>query len=412
VTTPRIRYGRSPWLDRAPRQARPAHPRLTDDRTAPVAIVGGGLTGAAAAYTFAAAGVRAILLEAGRVGEGATAASAGLLLQHPGDSYLEIESAHGRRAARALWQSTRRAALDLAATIRRLGARVGYAPADAVLFGANAAAALSLKRELAARRAAGLEATWLTPRGLGALGLPGVNGAIKTTGNAVVDPYRVCQALTRAAVKRGALVCEQTAVTRVKIGRTGVDVETGRATVRCQTVVLATGEPTAEFSALRRHFVRRETYLVMTPPLPGRLKAGLSPSGVVLEDRHAPPHRLAWTPDDRIIWSGADQDRTPDRARDRVLVQRTGQLMYELSLLHPAISGIQPEYGWHAEYSATQDGLPFIGPHRNYPRHLFAFGHGTTLASALLAARILLRHHQGQPDKEDAYFGFARISGR
>ena len=55
-------------------------------------------------------------------------------------------------------------------------------------------------------------------------------------------------------------------------------------------------------------------------------------------------------------------------------MQRTGQLMYELLMMHPAISGLQPEYGWEMVYGETADGLMYIGPHRNYPRHLFALG--------------------------------------
>ena len=56
------------------------------------------------------------------------------------------------------------------------------------------------------------------------------------------------------------------------------------------------------------------------------------------------------------------------------------------------------------------DGLPYIGPHRNYPHHLFAWGLGTNVASAFLASRILLRHYTGHADKDDEPFGFARFA--
>ena len=83
------------------------------------------------------------------------------------------------------------------------------------------------------------------------------------------------------------------------------------------------------------------------------------------------------------------------RQRKAVLIQRTGQLMYELSLALPAISGTRPEYGWHAPWSRAHDDLPFIGTHRNYPHHLFALGLGTNLTAAFLASRILVRAVQG-----------------
>jgi glycine/D-amino acid oxidase-like deaminating enzyme len=93
-----------------------------------------------------------------------------------------------------------------------------------------------------------------------------------------------------------------------------------------------------------------------------------------------------------------------------MLGQRWGQLMYELSTLYPAISGAMPEWTWDFAHDGTVDGLPFVGLHRNFPRHLFALGHGRHGAGvAWLAARLLLRHFQGEPDKGDELFGFARI---
>jgi glycine/D-amino acid oxidase-like deaminating enzyme len=92
------------------------------------------------------------------------------------------------------------------------------------------------------------------------------------------------------------------------------------------------------------------------------------------------------------------------------LIQRTGQLMYELSLQLPAISGVQPERGWRTPYAVTADGLPFIGPHRNYPRHLFALGLGSNPAASFLASRILLRQYLGQAEKADEHFGFSRLA--
>jgi glycine/D-amino acid oxidase-like deaminating enzyme len=126
--------------------------------------------------------------------------------------------------------------------------------------------------------------------------------------------------------------------------------------------------------------------------------------------RHAgtPPYRLRWTSDGRLLVAGADQDETPAKQRSAVLIQRTGQLMYQLLTMYQAISGLRPEYGWEMSYGETADGLMYIGPHRNYPRHLFALGSADSLTGAFLSARILLRALQGQPEKADQAFGWAR----
>jgi glycine/D-amino acid oxidase-like deaminating enzyme len=83
--------------------------------------------------------------------------------------------------------------------------------------------------------------------------------------------------------------------------------------------------------------------------------------------------------------------------------------MYQVLTMYPAISGLQPEYGWNTPYGETADRLMYIGPHRNYPRHLFALGEsGDSVTGAFLAARILTRAARGSPEKGDELFGWTR----
>ena len=83
--------------------------------------------------------------------------------------------------------------------------------------------------------------------------------------------------------------------------------------------------------------------------------------------------------------TGADQPAVAPRTLPQALTQRTGQLMYELSLLYPPISGTCPAWSWAQPYDATVDGLPYLGPHRNFPRHFFALGDARHGPGACLA---------------------------
>ena len=118
---------------------------------------------------------------------------------------------------------------------------------------------------------------------------------------------------------------------------------------------------------------------------------------------------IRWIGDDRILITGADSDAVPAKLREKVTVQRTGQLMYELSTIYPDISGIMPAYGWDAPYALTAEGIPYIGPHRNFPHQLFAFGDSSDgVPGAFLASRLLLRHYLNEVDAADEAFGFTR----
>ena len=405
-------YGRSPWLDQFPASRVPAYPRQRGPLTTDVVVVGGGLTGCATAYALAASGARVALVEAARVGQGNTALSAGWISEDPGVPFGELEKAIGPRAARHAWQSWRRAALDFAALLRRLDVTCSLEKHPAVTLARTLEHAAQLTRDQKSRRRAGLDASMLNARAVWSDVAIGATAGLRSKDGATIDPYRACLGLAAAAAERGALIFERTAVRRIRFGRRSVDVVTAGGTIRAAKVVIATGAPTPLFKGLRRHFWFRSSYLVLTERVPAKTRALLGRRATIVRDMAVPPdvvHRVRWIGDERLLVSGADSEEAPPRRRDKIIVQRTGQLMYELSTLYPDVSGLQPQYGWAADYARTVDGLPYIGPHRNYPHHLFAFGDASHSATgAYLASRILLRHCSEDLDSAADAFSFNR----
>jgi glycine/D-amino acid oxidase-like deaminating enzyme len=397
------------WLDRSASR-RPSYPKLRGHADTGVVIVGGGLTGCACASSFAAAGVKTVLLEAEALGAGGTARGSGIVREDFEASFREGAAAHGVRAARTLWQALRRASLDLPAALRRFEIKCDLASEQLLTFASrDAEEAKELQREYQARRAAGLDHSWVTPAAFARETGIESGGAIRTRGGSL-DPYRACVGLAAAAAARGAALHERSPVQRVRAGRKHVEVTTDGGTVRAEAVVIATAAPLTDLRALRRHLKPRHGYMVVTEALPAAVRREVGGRTAALRDRSEPPHLLRWLRDDRVLFAGASGPEVPARAREKALVQRTGQLMYELSLAYPAISGLQPQWAWDFVHHDTADRLPFIGLHRNFPRHYFALAgtrHGS--AFAWLAARVILRQHQGAPVRGDELFSFARV---
>ena len=405
----KLRYGVSYWIDRLPRSRCPSYPRHRGRLDGDVAVVGGGMAGCATAYALSTAGVRVGLFEASRIGQSAIGASTALVMQEPDVDFQEVVDAHGLRAAREIWKMTRRAALDFVATIRRLKIPCQLETQDSIYFASDSDAVKRLRRELECRKKAGLAARWLTVAQLWHEAHLNAEGAIRVVSNTQVEPMRTCFGFASAAVKRGASVYERSPVDRIRAGRKHIELRTAGGTVQAGQVLVATGQPGPLFKPLARHFRVAETYVVATPPLGARSRAELGRRQAMLWDTATPYHYLRWTRDGRVLFGGGDQPQPHPRSREKALVQRTGQLMYELSVLYPAISGIQPDYAWAGPVVTTADGLPYIGPHRNYPRHLFALGFGGNgIVQGFLASRILLRHYLGRPAKGDDLFGFTR----
>lgn len=403
------KYNKSYWIDQFPKSRVPSHPSYRGAQQADAVVIGGGLTGCVTAYALAAAGMKPLVLEAAQLGRGGTAFASGWIAEDPGVAFHELEREVGLRNARRAWQAWRRAARDFSALLRRLDIKCHLEEQRALTAAVTPDQIARLKKDRQARIAAGIEAPALNARAIAKESMLDAGFGLREKDSATIDPYRACLGLAAAAAGRGTEIFERSPVRRITFTRKHADVFTAAGTIRTRRIVVATGLPTALFKSLARHFWFRSTYMTVTEALPAKVRHRMSPPDLVLRDSPDPPHTIRWVDGERVLIAGADGPTPPARQTDKVVVQRTGQLMYELSTLYPDVSGAQPEYGWIADYARTADGLPYIGAHRNFPHHVFAFGGAShSVTGSYLASRILLRHCSGEMDPADDAFGFHR----
>jgi glycine/D-amino acid oxidase-like deaminating enzyme len=398
----------APWLDAVPAKKRREFPAFRGVITHPVVIVGGGMSGAMTAYACASAGMKVILLEAGRVGMGGSSRATGLFSGEACDSYRDLEARAGRRAARAMFSAMQTAPRELAAAVKRLGIKAGFELAGGVRLLSPGSSDKLVKREFAAREDAELAASWMLPATVARQFALDSAGAMKLPDAGFADPVKLTMGFLAAAIKRGVKVYEKSAVKKITFTRKTATAFLDAGAITTTNLAICIGEPTSLFKPLKRHLRHEDRYAVLTEPLSAAIRAELGRRGTVLTDTESPAHHLWFTADHRALFAGADQKRPADRLRDKTLVQRTGQLMYELSRLYPAISGTAPAYGWDVPLAHPIDGVLYAGSHRNFPFHHFAFGTSHDPARAYLASRIILRSMQGRAEKGDEFFSFAR----
>jgi glycine/D-amino acid oxidase-like deaminating enzyme len=235
------------------------------------------------------------------------------------------------------------------------------------------------------------------------------SGAIVARDAFTFDPVKAATGLAARATTAGAEIFERSPVRRTRFTRTEATVVLAKGTIRTTLVYVATGEPSTLFSQLRRHVTRQDGYVVITAPLSAAMRREVGRRDSVMTESGASPHWLRWLPDDRAMFAGAAGRSVAPRPREKAVRQQTAELMYELSVRYPVISGLPAAYGWDLPVVSTDDGLPWIGSHRNYPFHFFALAsgwHGDSLA--WFAARAALRFQNRQATRDDEAFGFLR----
>ena len=306
--------------------------------------------------------------------------------------------------ARAVFEASERAPRELAAAVKRLGIKAGLELARRAARPAGRRNPTScFASEIDERRAAGLDASWVVP----AADRPGrprfaAAGAMRLHDCGFVDPYSLTLGFLAAAIKRGVKVYERSrgAARSRSTARTRPPSLDGGGAITTENLIVCIGEPTDLFKPLKRHLRHEDRYAVLTEPLSAAVRAELGQRAAIV-CRHRDARRTVCGSPPTIARSLPAPTRSgrPSGCASKTLVQRTGQLMYELSRLYPAISGAMPAYGWDVPLAHPVDGVLYAGAHRNFPHHLFAFGTSHDPAHAYLASRIMLRSIDRQTRK-------------
>jgi glycine/D-amino acid oxidase-like deaminating enzyme len=152
------------------------------------------------------------------------------------------------------------------------------------------------------------------------------------------------------------------------------------------------------------------TFVVATARLSDAERREIGLGDVMVWDTGRPYHYARWTADARLLLGGGDK---PARLRTKRSVQLDGasrELRDHFERLLPALADVDIEAAWEGLFAITPDSLPFIGPHRRYPGHLFALGYGGNgMTFGCLAGRILLEQWRGVRSKDHDLFSFSRF---
>lgn len=404
---PALRSGRTIWLGSGTPAAK--YPALRGHHETEVAIIGGGMTGAMIAQAFSEHGTNVTVVEAGRVGHGSTAASTALLLQEPDYDLEALSKKYGAKAARRVWRLSHAAARDFVATIRRLKIDCDLIERDSLYYTLSENRARQLQRELKKRRAARLGGEWVDPEALlRASGIPGA-GAIKSSGNAQLNPLRACIGLLRAAEEDGTTIFERSTINRIRNLDGGVRLYSAAGTIDARQVVIATGYATRYFRPLAGRFEMRHTYVMATNPLTLRQRRRMGLGKIMLWDTARPYHYVRWMPDHRLLLGGEDRPVKPGARRSLQFAAAMRDLQDYFLDLYPILGEVGIDRAWEGLFAMTPDGLPYLGPHRRYPQHAFALGYGGNgMTFAALAARVLLEQWRGVTSPDHELFAFGR----
>jgi gamma-glutamylputrescine oxidase len=390
-------YPADSWYT-ATAQALDPFPAVDGDIKADVAIVGGGFTGLSAALHLAERGVDVVLLEANRVGWGASGRNGGQI--HSGQRRdVEWTEAHlGVERSKRLWAL----AEESKALVRDLIARhdIDCDLCDGLYATAHKKRFVESEKRYVEklRRDYGYEAVeWVDREPLAdALGTDVYYGGIRDAGAGHLHPLNFALGIARAAAAAGARIHEATEVTALEDGATPVLVTT-RGRVTADTVILAGNgyldgvEPDTESRVMPIN-----NYILATEPVGAGQDGGILKGGEAASDSRFAVYYWRPTPDGRLLFGGGEtySRRFPSDVRSFV--------RKHMLKIYPQFRNTRIDHAWGGTLAVTASRMPRIRKLRTgvYVGAGYS-GQGVTIAP--LAGKLLADALTNAPGRLDDY---------
>lgn len=369
-----------------------------------VCVVGAGFTGLSAALHLAERGYDVIVLEAQRVGWGASGRNGGQVGTGQRLDQDELERIAGRDHARALWdlaQEAVRLTRDLAA---RHAPEAGFAPG--IIHACHRARLVPHAHAYAKKMARDYGYDLIRPLDRDEMrhlvGSPAYHGGDIDMGGGHLHPLRYAFGLARAAGALGVRIFEGSKVTGLDRG-TPASVTTERARITARHVILACN---GYLGHLDRHVAARvmpiNNFIVATEPMDPAAQETILAGNHAVADSKFVINYFRFSEDHRLLFGGAESYGYRFPADIAALVRKP---MLEI---FPQLRGTRITHAWGGTLGITLNRLPhFARLSGNVLTASGYSGHGVALAT--LGGKLAAEATAGQAERFDL---MARLPSR
>ncbi|MEH7829045.1 NAD(P)/FAD-dependent oxidoreductase [Gemmobacter denitrificans] len=366
---------------------------LRGETTADICIIGAGYTGLSAALHLAQAGRRVVVVEAHRVGFGASGRNGGQVGSGMRLDQDDMERIAGRDAARQYWAFGEEAKALVRDLIREHAMPCTFHPGVAhACWQEREVRATHAYAEKLARDYGYTQLEPLDRAGIRDLiGSDAYKGGEIDWGAGHVHPLNYAIGLAQAATAAGAVIHECSPVHHIQHGAKAV-VQTDKGRVVADQVILACNgyigglEPKVAAKVMPIN-----NFILATAPLED--PAAILSKPVAVADTKFVVNYWRLSEDNRLLFGGGESYgwKFPD------LVKTVMKPMLEV---YPQLRGIKVDYAWGGTLAITMNRLPcFTRPNPNVWSASGYSGHGVALAT--LAGKMMAEAVAGQTGRFD-----------
>lgn len=367
---------------------------------ADVCVVGGGYTGLSAALHLAEAGLDVVLLEAQRVGWGASGRNGGQVGSGQRREQAWLERRFGAEIARRLWEMAEEAKALVAGLVARHGiacdlqpgvVHAACRPGEVAEFHADAE---HLARVYGYERVESLDRSAIRA----ALGTEAYHGGVLDRGAMHLNPLDYVLGLAQAAQEARARVHEGSRVVTIVPGA-HPEVRTERGVLRAgHVIVAANGYLGGLLPEVAARVMPINNFIIATEPLGEERARAMMPERVAVADSRFVVNYFRFSDDHRLLFGGGESYgyRFPADIAGLVRPRMLG--------VYPSLADVGIDHAWGGTLAITPDRMPAF--QRLAPNILSAGGYsGHGVALATLAGKLMSEVVAGTAGRFDLLAG-------
>lgn len=381
---------------------------LAGTEDAEVVIVGAGLAGLTTALHLARAGLSVAILEADRVGFGASGRNGGLVSPDFAAGDAAIRARVGPEAATALRRLAIEGVERLRATIDALKID-GAAPVSGLLSLRRFDLADDMKRHADTfARDFGYRLDYLDRKTLADhIESPRYFHALHDPHAFHIHPLNTLRGIAEEVERLGGRIFEGSPVVGVHLDGPVKRAQTAGGMVNARHIVFATGGYTgAVVPRLRRAVLPIATYMMATEAAPDLIATAIRTRAFMYDDRRAGDYYRVVEGGRRLLWGG----RITTRAADPAGIAR--ELRREMLIAFPQLGSLRTELSWSGLMGYARHQMPQVGQMAPNVWHITAFG-GHGLNTTAVAGKVVAEAMLGETDRIRMFapFGLDWVGG-
>jgi len=374
------------------------HPVLEGEHRADVCVIGGGFTGLSAALNLAERGMQVVLLEAERIGFGASGRCGGLIGSGQRIDVLDAEEIFGHARSKLLWDFAEMAKQEIRDRVAKhnincdlqKGQLVGIHKKRYLGWAAESSDALAERYDYPDTHALDREAT---------RAMVATNSFLEgffDPNAATIHPLNYVLGLASAAREAGVTIYEGSRVAAyTRTDPTVVSTDMG--SVTASFVVLACNGYLAKLEPrVAGKMMPINNFMIATEPLGEERCSKLISGRYGVHDTRFVVNYFRLSDDYRLLFGGGENYR-PGFPRDIAAFVRPSMLE-----LFPQLGDVAIDYAWGGTLSVTVNRLPHVG--RLQPNLFFGQGYsGHGISTASFAGKLIAEAIAGMAERFDVF---------